>query len=88
MSRKNRSMEAKYIKSVAQRIEAAQAEATKAVYLTPRTPVPAYDAASVRRVGMVRDDRQLKAIVNGIEVIAWKRAERAQTMRQCLRAHW
>lgn len=86
-SQVNRNLQAKYEKARGQKVEAAQIEYSKPVYNQPK-PVVSYDGAMVERVAMIRTDRRLKAIVNGIEVVAWKRGEKALTMRQHLRSHF
>jgi hypothetical protein len=83
----NRNLQAKHAKSKLQKIEAAQLEYSKPCYSSDKT-IPAYDACMVRRVGMVRTDRKLSAVVRGIEIVAWKRGEKALTTREMFRQHF
>ena len=92
----NRALQVKVNRAKSEKILAAQAEYSKPCYNQPKVGLPLADVAGielcngrkVERVGMVRDDRKMMAVVNGIEVVAWKRSEKALTMRQALRLHF
>ena len=92
----NRQTAVKAARAKAESIQAGQAEYSKPFYNQPKVGLPLASIAGiewvngreVRRVGMVKTERKMMAVVNGIEVVAWKRGEKAQTMRQVLRSHF
>ena len=94
----NRQLAAKAKRAASEKILAAQAEYSKPYYnqrkadfalpLASVADITWCNGREVRRVGMVRTDRQMRAVVNGVEVVAWKRGEKALTMRQSLRQHF
>lgn len=99
MAQTNRNLAAKFNKSKAQKVDFAKAEYSKAAYqhkvsdgllltgaIAARCDVAAVGGKDIRRIGMVATERTSVITVGERTSSVTHKAERAQTMRQYLRA--